>query len=565
MSSPIQQAPNIAALVERLQTGFATGESAGDNTEPLRYVIYARKSTDTTEKQERSIGDQVFECRAIAERLGLRYTAVIHEEQSAMISDKRPKFRSMLDDLKAGKYDGIITWAPDRLARNMKEAGEIIDMVDHGVIKDVKFANNFVFTNDPSGKMLLSIAFTMAKQFSDQHSQNVTRAIRRKTAEGKWAGSRGKHGYYKDAGHYLRPDGENFDTIVEMFKMRLAKKSLLDIAAYLKDRGFPMATKNTKHRKLVIDEQFISGLLRDPLYAGALVFGKHVENLLEKDPGFVPAVSVEDFDAIFPDGVGKGGKLAGVIKEPGSVKANLLRGLVTCGRCNRAMSTGVTPKYDPSGNLITSYFYFRCDTSDCVFKGKSVRAKTILAAVYKLLENHPLITEAGYRRYIAEMRKQLGVQEVEVERELKSLQTQKRHAETRAEDVRGLLRGEEDAVLKRDYKADLKNQLAKIKVLETQIAKLKASRINGSDAILSVEQFHELFGNLAGYIKKIPSMADLDFILRKIFSNFVILDKKVEKIEQTSPFRELFETKTTARDERSPLVTPGRIELPFGG
>ena len=29
--------------------------------------------------------------------------------------------------------------------------------------------------------------------------QNVTRAIRRKTAEGKWAGSHLKHGYYKDA------------------------------------------------------------------------------------------------------------------------------------------------------------------------------------------------------------------------------------------------------------------------------------------------------------------------------------------------------------------------------
>jgi site-specific DNA recombinase len=231
MDNPTQETQQKAAeLVARLQASFGiTGEDEDENNASLRYVIYARKSTDTTEKQERSIGDQVGECKTLADRLGLRWVEVIHEEKSAMVADKREKFRAMLDDVRAGKYDGIISWAPDRLARNMKEGGEIIDMLDRGEIRDIKFGNHFSFTNNPSGKMLLGIAFVMAKQYSDQHSQNVTRAIRRKTAEGKWAGSHIKHGYYKDKQHFLRPDGINHEIIKEAFALRLKGAQLKDI------------------------------------------------------------------------------------------------------------------------------------------------------------------------------------------------------------------------------------------------------------------------------------------------------------------------------------------------
>lgn len=127
-------------------------------SEGLRYVIYARKSTDTAEKQERSIGDQIYECKALAERLGLRWVEVIHEEKSATVSDKREKFRTMLDGIRAGKYDGIISWAPDRLARNMKEGGEIIDMLDHGDIQDLRVIGEL--------KQLYAIGFELKCQFS---------------------------------------------------------------------------------------------------------------------------------------------------------------------------------------------------------------------------------------------------------------------------------------------------------------------------------------------------------------------------------------------------------------
>jgi hypothetical protein len=197
----------------------------------------------------------------------------------------------MLNELRNGeKYQGIIAWAPDRLARNMKEGGEIIDMLDHGDIKDIKFANNFVFNNDPSGKMLLGIAFIMTKQFSDNHSQNVTRAIRNKTSEGKWAGSHLKQGYWKDKLHYLRPDGGNHELIKDVFRLRLEGKQLNEIAAYLRERGYPLQTTHTKHRDIILDDKFVSGVLHDHFYVGAMKFGRQFENLFDKYD-FVPAIS----------------------------------------------------------------------------------------------------------------------------------------------------------------------------------------------------------------------------------------------------------------------------------
>lgn len=523
----------VTELVARLQARFGRkdGKKDGEEAEALRYVIYVRKSTDTAEKQERSIGDQTAECKALADRLGLRWVDVIHEEQSAMTSDGRPKFRAMLNELKEGeKYQGIIAWAPDRLARNMKEGGEIIDMLDHGHIKDIKFANNFVYNNDPSGKMLLGIAFIMAKQYSDQHSQNVTRANRRKTAEGKWAGSHLKHGYWKDKLHFLRPDGENHELIKDVFRLRLEGKSLKEIAVHLQEQGYPVQTAHTKHRAIVIDDKFVSGILHDHFYVGAMKFGDQYENLFEKYD-FVPAISIDDYEKLYrQEGDKMGIDLAKVFAPRESTQAALMQKFVICGNCGKFMSTGITKKL----------YYLRCDTKGCKSRGKSTRAYVIIDALTDFLTHHPLLTEKGYEHYVKEMGKVLAEEDKERDKMLRSLLAQKRHADERVEDMKELVRKDKgDKVLEREYKGDMKIHLEKSKELERKVQKLKAQKDNVKGALATYEEFHELFQNIANLIPKIDAMADLDYIIKKLFMNVTVTDQKVADITQNSPFREL--------------------------
>lgn len=135
------------------------GKPLPDDKPPV-YVIYARKSTKgkkknqdgkQVERQERSIPDQIKDCKALAKREGLKVVDILKEEKSARKSANREVFEEMMDEIKSKKsYNAIICWHPDRLGRNMKDAGEIIDLIDRGIIKDLKFSQ-FSFQRDPNG------------------------------------------------------------------------------------------------------------------------------------------------------------------------------------------------------------------------------------------------------------------------------------------------------------------------------------------------------------------------------------------------------------------------------
>jgi DNA invertase Pin-like site-specific DNA recombinase len=85
------------------------------------------------------------------------------------------------------RYALRIAWHPDRLARNMKEAGTIIDLVDRNLIRDLKFPT-FTFENTPAGKMLLGITFVMAKQYSEHLSESVDRGNARAIEDAEFIG-----------------------------------------------------------------------------------------------------------------------------------------------------------------------------------------------------------------------------------------------------------------------------------------------------------------------------------------------------------------------------------------
>jgi len=151
------------------------------------YAVYVRKSTDESDKQIRSLQDQIAECKDFAEKNAIKIYKddIIDEAESAKEHDNRKSLDKLINDLKSGKYGGVLAWHPDRLARNMKEEGEIIDLVDKNIIRDLKFVS-LNFQNDTSGKMLLSITFVLSKEYSDKLSNNVSRGNKRSVEGGKY-------------------------------------------------------------------------------------------------------------------------------------------------------------------------------------------------------------------------------------------------------------------------------------------------------------------------------------------------------------------------------------------
>src|SRR5579862_1939221 len=150
--------------------------------ETRNFFIYARKSTESEDRQIRSINDQLAELRQLAHRDGLNVVDTFIEKQSAKIPG-RPVFNEMIDRIEAGEATGVMAWHPDRLARNSVDGGRIVYLVDTGKITELKFPT-FWFEPTPHGKFMLSIMFGQSKYYVDSLSENIRRGHRQRLKNG---------------------------------------------------------------------------------------------------------------------------------------------------------------------------------------------------------------------------------------------------------------------------------------------------------------------------------------------------------------------------------------------
>lgn len=144
-----------------------------------RYCLYARKSSESDERQTMSIDGQISEMLKIAKREKINIVETITESHSAKESSQRPAFNKLLDSVNQGKYNAILTWAPDRLSRNAGDLGRIVDLMDQGKLSHIKTYSQS-FTNNPNEKFLLMILCSQAKLENDNRGLNVKRGLRNK-------------------------------------------------------------------------------------------------------------------------------------------------------------------------------------------------------------------------------------------------------------------------------------------------------------------------------------------------------------------------------------------------
>ena len=186
----------------------------------MKYCLYARKSTEAEEKQALSIDSQIKEMTQIAERENLTIVEIRKESHSAKESSTRPVFEEIVKDIDSDIFNGIITWAPDRLSRNAGDLGKLVDRMDQKKLIQIKtFGQNF--TNSPSDKFLLMILCSQAKLENDNKSINVRRGMRARCEMGLWP-AQPPTGYRKKndrlAKCEVEIDPERVDNIRQIFE-----------------------------------------------------------------------------------------------------------------------------------------------------------------------------------------------------------------------------------------------------------------------------------------------------------------------------------------------------------
>jgi site-specific DNA recombinase len=162
----------------------------------VRYCLYARKSTEEEDKQALSIESQVREMTSLATREGLEIVEIKREAHSSKEVGQRPVYNQLLDDLRCGKFNGILTWAPDRLSRNAGDLGAVVDLLDQKKLVEIRTYTQ-TFTNNPNEKFMLMILGSQAKLENDQKIINVKRGLRARCEMG-WRPSTPPTGYLSE-------------------------------------------------------------------------------------------------------------------------------------------------------------------------------------------------------------------------------------------------------------------------------------------------------------------------------------------------------------------------------
>ena len=266
------------------------GEMAVVPTTKIKYVLYSRKSTESEERQVLSIDSQVKEMLGIAERENLEVIDVRREAHSAKDSGQRPVFKELLEDIRRGRYNGILTWAPDRLSRNAGDLGSLVDLMDQKLLLEIRTYGQH-FKNSPNEKFLLMILCSQAKLENDNKSVNVKRGLRTRVEMGLWPAP-APTGYLKEKRNDRKCetliDPERAPVVRKMFeKVAYEKWSGMKIHNWLKfDLNFRTAY-GKKHISMgniytILSNHFYYGVFEYPKKSGNWYTGKH-EPLITKE------------------------------------------------------------------------------------------------------------------------------------------------------------------------------------------------------------------------------------------------------------------------------------------
>jgi DNA invertase Pin-like site-specific DNA recombinase len=355
----------------------------------IKYCLYARKSTESEERQILSIDSQVKEMLQLAEREGLDIVEIKRESHSAKETGQRPIFNEIVEEIKQGKFNGILTWAPDRISRNAGDLGKIVDLMDAKILTEVRTYGQR-FTNSPSEKFLLMILGSQAKLENDNRCVNVKRGFRARVEMGLWP-TVAPLGYLNQ-----KQMDKKCQVIVDPARAPIVKK-MFEKVAYEHWSGrkiynwlkfeLNFHTRGNKPLALsgiyrILDNHFYYGTFEYPRESGNWYQGKHQ-----------PLITQELFE-----------KAQAQLKRDQIVRENhefSFTKLITCGYCGSGISAEEKWKLLKDGTS-AHYIYYGCGRSkDRNCKNKYIREEELIIELLKILDKVN-INELGMRMKLEE-------------------------------------------------------------------------------------------------------------------------------------------------------------------
>lgn len=381
--------------------------------ENLKYCLYARKSSESDERQAMSIDSQIEEMLKIAKQENLNIVEVKQESKSAKAKGDRIRFGEMLMEIAAGKYNAIITWAPDRLSRNAGDLGDIVDLMDAGKLIQIR-THGQTFANTPNEKFLLMILCSQAKLENDNRGKNVRRGLRAKCMRGKRPGP-------PPLGYMIFRDPHNPNSENKIILDPKRAKHVQRLFAYVAEEGMSgrqvneklheegFRTRNGKRITLsmtyrMLKESFYYGEFEYPRGSGNWYEGTH-EPLITKDQWEVAQNMIKTYE-----------------KSKWGSKNYYFSRLFKCGSCE----SGVCGE-DHVNRHGKNYTYYKCTKYGGAKRcdEKYIQEKDLIQSIAKLVDQFKNKDLKIHKKITREVQKMNDLQKMAMGEDAKEVSEQK--------------------------------------------------------------------------------------------------------------------------------------------
>ena len=304
----------------------------------MRLVAYYRYSGGSRQN-EQSIEGQRRDCEAYAKSHGMTISKEYIDRHISGKTDSRPAFQQMITDSDHQKFDAVICWKTDRLARNRYDSAIYKSRLRKNGVKILYAAETVI--DGPEGIILEGLMESLAEYYSAELSQKLRRGQRESAMKCIALGGNRSFGYGIGQDKRYCIDPQQAPALRYIFEQYAAGHTAAEIVDHLNASGIRTSRGNAFNKNSVLR------IISNEMYLGVYKYGDiRIE-------GGVPAmVDRELFDRcqrqLAYNRAHNG--------TPGGVRADyILSGKLFCGLCSRPMK-GV------SGTSHTGdkHYYYAC-------------------------------------------------------------------------------------------------------------------------------------------------------------------------------------------------------------
>ena len=251
----------------------------------------------------------------------------------------RPALARLLNDIEAGRIDCVVVYKVDRLSRSLLDFARIMGVFQKHSVSFVSVTQQFN-TSTPVGRLTLHILLSFAqfeREIISERTRDNKASARRK---GKWTGGYVPLGYEleRGGGHLLVNEAEAA-RVRDIFELFIENGSLTRTLEEINRRGWKTKSWKTRegkeHAGRAFTEDSLARLLSNAIYAGSM---RHDGKLYRGQ-----------HRAIVSERLWKrANRILTTIPKPARKERNktgaLLKGLLQCGGCGKAMTVTYTGK-----------------------------------------------------------------------------------------------------------------------------------------------------------------------------------------------------------------------------